>query len=180
MTAHRLTSVHSLGKSKPRIPPLPALTVTEMADIAHLRGWPLFAGLELLTRRGLLWHGMVRDAGRDWPAWIVTDSTRRNAQARRMDGQPWKGIDAKAKSLPGVEASWPIGAVEIGDRPLVLLCEGQPDFCAALLVVWFEGVSVEHVAPVCMAGAGHLIHADALPCFTSKHVPIAVHADDGG
>ena len=37
----------------------------------------------------------------------ITDSTRRNLQARRLDGGLWQGIGGKkAKSLPGVEASW--------------------------------------------------------------------------
>ena len=168
-------------KPAPRIPPLRKLRVGEMDEIAYQRGWPLFAGLELLTQRGLLWQGAVFDDGREWPAWIVTDATHRNAQGRRLDGEPWRGIGSKkAKTLPGCDPSWPIGAADIGERPLVLLCEGQPDFCAALLVAWFEGLPVDRVAPVCMTGAGNLIHADSLPLFAGKRVRIAVHADDQG
>ena len=164
-----------------RIPPLRLLTVGEMATVAVLRGWPSFAGLELLTRRGLLWHGLVWDDGREWPAWVITDSTRRNVQARRLDGGLWRGIGGKkAKSLPGVEASWPIGAPEIGDRPVVVLCEGQPDFCAVLLVAWWEGLDVDRVAPICMTGAGNTVHADALPWFAGKRVRIAIHDDAKG
>jgi len=174
------------AKPGPRLPPLRLLPVDEMAAIARMRGWPLFVGLELLSRRGLLWFGMVWDAGKEWPAWIITDSARRNAQARRMDGQPWQGIGGKkAKSLPGSEASWPIGASEIGARPFVMLCEGQPDFCAALLVAWFEGqaipsFSADQVAPVCMTGAGQSIHPDAQPSFWGKHVRIPIHKDEAG
>jgi hypothetical protein len=62
----------------------------------------------------------------------------------------------------------------------VLLCEGQLDFCAALLISWFEGIPTEQVAPVCMTGAGNLIHAAALPLFAGKRVRIAVHADQQG
>ena len=168
-------------KALPSIPQLRPLNVKEMASIALLRGWPSFVGLELLTRRGLVWQGLAYDDGQGWPAWVITDSSRRNAQARRLDGALWQGIgDKKAKTLPGSDPSWPIGCAEIGDRPFVLLCEGQPDFCAALLVAWWEELSVDHVAPVCMAGAGNSIHADALPCFAGKHVRIAVHADDHG
>jgi hypothetical protein len=152
-----------------------------MAAIADLRGWHSFVGLELLTQRGLLWRGDVFDDGREWPAWIIADASRRNAQARRLDGGLWRSIgDKKAKSLPGSDPSWPIGAAAIGDRPLVVLCEGQPDFCAAPLVGWFEGLPVEHIAPVCMTGAGNSIHAVALPLFAGRHVRIAVHADNEG
>jgi hypothetical protein len=164
-------------KASPRIPPLRPLNVAELAAVRHLRGWCSFAGLELLTQRGLLWHGDVFDANREWPAWIITDATRRNAQARRLDGRDWQGISAKAKTLPNCDPSWPIGAAEMVPGELVLICEGQPDFCAALLVAWWEGVSV---SPVCMTGAGNPIHADALPCFTGKHVRIATHDDDQG
>jgi hypothetical protein len=168
-------------KPAPRIPPLRKLAVGEMEAIARLRGWHCFAGLELLTQRGLLWQGAVFDGGTTWPAWIVADSARRNAQARRFDGGLWPGIGGKkAKSLPGSDPSWPIGAAAIGDCPLVVLCEGQPDFCAALLVAWFEGLPVEHVAPVCVTGAGNSIHADALPFFIGKRVRVAVHHDDVG
>lgn len=163
----------------PRIPPLRMLTAGEMDAIARLRGWSSVAGLELLAGRGLLCHGMVWDGGRNWPAWIITDASRRNAQARRLDGEKWEGINAKAKTLPGSDPSWPIGAADIGNRPIVLLCEGQPDFCAALLVACAEGVET-HVAPVCMTGAGNLIHPEALPRFARKHVRIAIHADAKG
>lgn len=168
-------------KAHLRLPALRPLTVGEMAAVSHLRGWCSFAGLELMTERGLLWQGNVYDDGCEWPAWVITDSTRRNAQARRIDGHPWQGIgNKKAKSLPGSDPSWPIGASEIRDRPLVVLCEGQPDFCAALLVAWFEGLPIDHVAPVCMTGAGNTIHADALPLFAGKRVRIAVHSDSQG
>ncbi len=166
------------AKALPALPPLRPLTVQEMAAVAHLRGWPSFAGLELLTQRGLLWQGSAYDDGNTWPSWIITDSKRRNAQARRLDGKVWAGIGgAKAKTLPGCDPSWPIGCAEIGDRHLVILCEGQPDFAAALLVAWWEGVDV---APVCVTGAGNSINTDALPLFAGKHVLIAVHTDNQG
>jgi len=168
-------------KAKPRIPDLRPLTALEMAEITDLRDWSSFAGLELLTKRGLLWHSLVWDDGQAWPSWVIIDSTRRNAQARRLDGMPWTGIhSAKAKTLPGCDASWPIGAPEIGDRSIVLLCEGGPDFLAALLVAWWEGLDISNVAPVCVTGAGNSIHAEAIPMFANKRVRIGVHADNAG
>jgi hypothetical protein len=82
--------------------------------------------------------------------------------------------------LPGSDPSWPIGAAEIGKRPNIVLCEGQPDFCAVLLAAWFEDVPVDCVAPVCITGAGNSIHTDALPLFAGKHVRIAIHEDSHG
>jgi hypothetical protein len=145
-----------------------------MAAVVALRGWPSFAGLDLLTRRGLLWHGMVWDDGREWPAWVITDSTLRNVHARRLDGGLWQGIGGKkAKSLPGVEASWPIGAPEIGERSEVILCEGQPDFCAALLVAWWEGMGVDCVAPIWQNLRGERLDETAI---IATPVPEAVSA----
>jgi hypothetical protein len=89
-------------KPKPsaRIPFLRKLTIGEMEAIARLRGWHCFAGMELLSQRGLLWQGVAFDDGKEWPAWVITDSTRRNAQARRIDGGLWTGIGSKkAKTL---------------------------------------------------------------------------------
>lgn len=167
---------HVTAKASPRIPALRPLSVEEMTQITHVRGWHYFAGLQMLTNRGMLYHGDVYDDGAVRPAWIITDATRRNAQARRYDGQTWQGIGAKAKTLPGCSPAWPIGAAQI-DTDVVLLCEGQPDFCAALLVSWFEGVPV---SPVCMTGAGNSIHVDALQHFAGKHIRIATHDDDSG
>lgn len=115
------------------------------------------------------------------PSWLVTDSSRRNAQARRLDGRPWIGIGgAKAKSLPGSLASWPIGASDIGDREAVVITEGMPDFCCTLLVACFEGLRPDQIAPVVMTGAAHSIAEGALACFRGKRVRIVEHRDVAG
>jgi hypothetical protein len=165
----------------PFVPQLRRLTLRETIDLATLRCWAHFAGLETLSRRGLLHYGEVRDDRVGFPSWIITDSSRCNIQARRLDGKPWDGIGgAKAKTLFGSQAAWPIGAADIGDRPIVVLTEGGPDFCCVLLVAWFEGLPADAVAPVTMTGAGNAIPADALLLFRGKRVRIIEHRDAPG
>lgn len=169
------------SKRTPLIPDLAPLTEEEMMAVAELRGWHSHKGLEILSSRGLLWFADVFDSGAVWPAWLITDSSRRNAQARTFDGALWPKYQCKAKSLPGTDPSWPIGASDIGNRPIVLFCEGQPDFCAALLVAWYEVPEIiEKVAPVCMVGAGNNINADALHLFAGKRIRIPIHNDSEG
>ncbi len=151
-------------------------TVTDLATIAATRRWPFFAGLEIARGRGLLHTGKVWDDGGMVDAWILTDSTRYAAQARRMDGQPWRGIEAKAKTMPGSCASWPIGCAEIADRPVVLVCEGGPDALAAMTAAWLTGTA-EDVAVVAMLGAGQNFHAQAIDHFRGKRIRIVEQND---
>lgn len=170
------------NKPLPRLPNMRPLTAQEMGGICYRRGWLETTALQELTRRGLLSFGMVWDGGEEWPAWIITDSSRRNAQARRLDGELWAGIEAKAKTLPGCDPSWPIGAADIGSRPFVLFCEGGPDFLASLYVAGWEGLDpvIDTIAPVCMAGAGNAIHPAALSLFAGKRIRVCVHDDEAG
>lgn len=170
-----------LAVSSPIIPPLRPLALGEMLGIANARNWSRITGLALLSRRGLLHYGEAQDSRRRFPSWIITDSLRRNAQARRLDGRPWRGIgDAKAKTLPGSQASWPIGAADIGDREVVVITEGMPDFCCTLLVACFEGLNPDKIAPVTITGAGHTIDKSALPYFRGKKIRIVEHLDAAG
>lgn len=132
------------------------------------------AGVDLMEQRGLLrfgqWHGHS--------AWFVTDGAGRNAQARRMDGAKWEGIDAKAQTLPGSRAAWPIGARESLPFRFVLFCEGV-DILAAHHFIFGHGPA-EDTSAVAMLGASLAIHRDALPLFAGKRVRIMAHADAAG
>jgi hypothetical protein len=168
------------AKPKPVFPNFRCGTTDELNHLASLRKIGR-EGLEWASERGLLLFGTLKDL----PAWIVTDSARVNAQARRMDGQQWEYIGAKAWTLPGAWASWPIGITEAQPFPVIALCEGGPDFLAAhYIVLWEQSAHYPkrdvQCAPVAMLGASHRIHADALPLFTGKRVRIFGHDDEAG
>ena len=167
------------AKKTLRIPAFTTPTVGDMAQIQSVRGWPCFTGLEIATQRGLLHACTMTDDGISRPAWAITDSARRSIQVRRMDGQPWTWNNAKAWTLGGSIAGWPIGAADIGERRTILFCEGAPDFLAAHGLAWLSD-RASSVAVVCVPGASASIHSDALPFFAGKHVRIFEHSDVAG
>ena len=119
-------------------------------------------------------------APRNRPSWLVTDRARVNAQARRLDGEPWEHIGgAKAWTLPGSRAAWPIGVLEARDHPCVLLVEGGPDLLAAHDFIAREG-RARDVAAVALLGASNTIPADALEHLADKQVRLFPHADPAG
>jgi len=142
-----------------------------LAELRHVSS----EGANLMDARGLLGFGRWMDS----PAWFVTDSANVNAQARRMDGQLWGGIEVKALTLPGSRAAWPVGAPEAQGRPVVLLCEGAPDLLAAHHYIHAHG-RAQDTAAVAMLGAAHGIPADALPLLAGKRIRIMAHADPAG
>jgi hypothetical protein len=146
----------------------------EIEAIAELRGLSV-EGVSLAADRGLLFCADTPE-GR---AWVTTDSQRINAQARRMDGKPWERIGAKAKTLPGSEAAWPIGLREAKSFPVIALVEGGPDLLAAFHLAWCAGVE-DLVAAIAMLGASNRIPEDALRRFAGKRVRIFQHDDDAG
>ncbi|PAW67995.1 MAG: hypothetical protein B9S34_03775 [Opitutia bacterium Tous-C1TDCM] len=161
------------------LPPLAVPSLGELKLICQVRGFPFIAGLELAVRAGVLRVGDMLDGAVKVRVWVLLDQSRRNAQERRLDGQPWRSIGAKAKSLPGSQGSWPIGIANVGSRPNLALCEGGPDTLAAWSLAWWHGLHDE-VAPVCMTGAGRRIHAEALRLFEGKGVFIIPHQDPAG
>jgi hypothetical protein len=166
-------------------PVFPDFHKGRMADLNQLASLRKISreGLEWASERGLLWFATLKD----FPAWIVADSARLGAQARRLDGQGWEHLDGRPKAwtLFGSWASWPIGIREARPFPAIALCEGGPDFLAAHYLALWEQAShytkrdVQCV-PVAMLGSSQRIHPDALPMFTSKRVRIFGHADEAG
>jgi hypothetical protein len=138
-------------KPKPVFPDFRTGTAAEIQRLASLRKIGC-EGLEWAGERGLLWFASLKN----YPAWILTDSARVNAQARRMDGQAWEHIGAKAWTLPGSWASWPIGIMESKNFPAIALCEGGPDLLAAFHFIFCEDRET-FCSPVAMLGASHQI-----------------------
>lgn len=150
-----------------------ATSSAHFLTLATLRGISV-EGVRLAYARGLLRFGIYRMR----PAWFILDASQRVAQARRLDGQPWTK-DAKAWTLPGSQAAWPVGIGEAEKYPAIALCEGGPDLLAACAFLLAEGRDRD-VAPVTMLGGCARIHADALPLFAGKRVRIFAHLDDTG
>ena len=170
------------SKAKPIFPPFHNGTATDFAHLASLRKIGR-EGLELASERGLLWFATLKGL----PAYVITDSERVNAQARRMDGQNWAHLDGqpKAWTARGSWASWPIGIREAQPFPAIALCEGGPDFLAAhYLALWEQATHYTRrdvqCAPVAMLGASLRLHEDSLPLFAGKRVRIFGHADAAG
>lgn len=143
------------------------------STLAILRGISV-EGVRLAYGRGLLRFAIYRTR----LAWFILDASQRVAQARRLDGQPWTK-DAKAWTLPGSQAAWPVGIGEAVKLPAIALCEGGPDLLAACAFLLAEGRERD-VAPVTMLGGCARIHADALPMFAGKRVRIFAHLDETG
>ncbi|MDZ4345947.1 MAG: hypothetical protein U1E51_26335 [Candidatus Binatia bacterium] len=155
-------------------------SATELLQLAELRRLPVIAGLVYATNAGHLWFSDLDDGGFSFPSWILTDGSRRNAQARKCNGQPWdfggKRKPCKAKTIAGCEASWPIGIAEAAPKATVFLVEGGPDFLACWHLLWLNG-EASRCTPGAMLGVSHAIHPEALPLFKGKNVRIFPHND---
>jgi hypothetical protein len=154
-------------------PPFESPTSVEIEAIATLRGLSP-EGVAIAAERRLLFCADSRE-GR---AWIITDSRRINAQARRMDGNPWECKNAKAWSLPGSVGAWPTGLREAQDFPHIAFVEGGPDLLAAFHLAWC--VSVEGSLGVVAMLGRHAIPESKLRHFQGKRVRIFADADEPG
>lgn len=156
-------------------------TYADLSALASLRRLST-AALQLATNHGQLWFGSVHDSGERHPAWILTDGSRRHAQARKMDGSPWhfggSHKPAKSKTIWGTDSHWPVGLHE-ATLPEIALVEGAPDMLAAWQLIYEAGLQNQR-RPVAMFGANTSIGHAALPLFTNKAVFIYPHDDPAG
>jgi len=170
----------SAAHRKLSMPPLDKGTISELTQLQRQRGFQYFAGLQIMLNRGQLRFATLADGAEQVRCWIITDDSRRNAQARRLDGLPWQALPGKpkAKTLPGSQAAWPIGASRIQKSNTILFTEGAPDLLAAATLAAFDFKGSWDA--VAMIGAGLSIHPAALPLFVEKAVYIFAHNDSAG
>lgn len=163
-----------------RLPEMHSGTKSELSTLAKSRCLSIESVKWASDYRFLFFTDMKDNEG-IYSAYILTDASRRNAQARRLDGECWQYLPGKpkAKTLHGSQAGWPIGAAGIGDKSHVAFCEGMPDFLTAINFALNEGKE-DVVGFVCMCGASLNIHPQALGLFTDKNVRIFSHVDDAG
>ncbi len=182
--------------SKPPTPEEPAAPVAfdesqptddDFAAILAARSWPedALSGLLLAHDLGVLRFGNICGC----PCWIVTDESRRIAEARRLDGKPFSAVgtlgERKAHTIRGSVKSWPVGLrLRIVPERLrelaVVLVEGGPDLMAAYAVLARLPVRARDVHPVAMLGTSATITPDALGTHGCRPVVILAHGDDPG
>lgn len=147
----------------------------DFLSISNLRGIAI-EGIELASERGHLRFADWRKS----PCWIITDSRRMNAQARRMDGKPFivKGENRKAITLPGSRAGIPIGLDEAKEFSTVAIVEGGPDLLAAHGCMWAE--DRKDVAAVAVLGASNRPSVATWSALAGKQVRVYCHRDSAG
>ena len=190
---HPLKVKQPVSQNRPRaLPKLPELhkgSAREFARLAEGRRLSVEA-LRLASSRGLLWFCHLKDGPEAVRAWILTDRTRKNAQARRLDGERWRhawDVDAKqwvpvepekrnkVRGFTGNQASWPVGIEEAQSFDSIAILEGV-DLLAAFHFLLAESREAA-VAPVAVLGAGNRIPDDVLALFAGKRVRIFPHVD---
>ncbi len=164
-------------KGNPRLPELSTGTPGDWKQLAELRG---------LSEPGIaraVALGLVRFA--DWHErriWVATDATRRNAQARRLDGEMFPAIGKlaarKSHTFAGSEAGLPLGLPNVKGARAVLVVEGGPDLLAACDCVALSGV--RDIASVGILGASNRLSRETLAILQGRRVRIFPHADDAG
>jgi hypothetical protein len=116
--------------------------------------------------------------------WIIRSTCGKNAQARRLDGQPFHDGSLrlqplKAKTLVGSIATLPVGNYHDTRWPAVALVEGGPDVLAAYAGMYRLGL-LDTVAVCGMLGASMRPPFGAVATMKGRRVRIFQHNDEAG
>ncbi len=158
-------------------------TEADWRTLAALRNVALIAPATAAQQLGTLLFGTVCG----FPCWILTDTRRLCAEARRMDGKLFPVVgtlgERKAHTLRGSVKSWPVGLAvkgyDLANFRALLAVEGSPDYLSALHFALHGNADC---LPIAFLGAGvaGAIHPDALPLLRGRRVRFYPHADKSG
>ena len=181
-------------QSRPTARPTAPLPPADSDDKRHKRAmWP---AMELPTDNELEAIATLRRLPLDGPHWasmdgvlrmanvegqrcfIIRSTCGKNAQARRLDGQPL-GENLKAKTLAGSIATLPVGNYHDRRWPAVAVLEGGPDVLAAYAAIHKLGL-LDTVAVAGMLGAAMRPPFGALATMAGRRVRIFQHNDEAG
>ena len=181
-------------EQRPTARPSAPLPPADTDDKRHKRAmWPV---MELPTNDELETIATLRRLPLDGPHWasmdgalrmanvegqrcfIIRSTCGKNAQARRLDGQPL-GENLKAKTLAGSIATLPVGNYHDRRWPAVAVVEGGPDVLAAYAAIYKLGL-LDTVAVAGMLGAAMRPPYGALATMAGRRVRIFQHNDEAG
>jgi hypothetical protein len=147
---------------------------------AHRRGFSPTSS-QIMVTAGLLRFSIV-DGNK---CFVITDESRRAAEIRRIDGQPFG--KSKAYPLRGVDKTWLPGAdlLRIASPDVgVLVTEGATDFLTAIdLYVRYRRGKLGHKRWVIVAILGascKTLDGECATLIRGRHVRLAPDADDAG
>jgi hypothetical protein len=173
----------------PKLPDLHNGTAAEFVRLSERRQVSIEA-LHLASSRGLLWFCNMNDGPDCLRAWVISDRTCKNAQARRLDGECWHhawNVEAKhwelveddrrrkVRGFTGNQASWPVGLEEAQPFESIAIVEGV-DLLAAFHFLIAENRE-EKVGVVAILGASNRIPAEVVTMFIGKRIRIFPHVD---
>jgi hypothetical protein len=185
---------------RPKLAPLPKPTKEDTDDKRRKRAaWP---AMELPTEEEKEAIAKLRRLPVEGPEWAAIDATLRvatvdgarcwiirsicgkNAQARRLDGQPFEDGSLrlqpiKAKTLAGSIATLPVGNYHDTRWPAVALVEGGPDVLAAYASLYRLGL-LDAVAVCGMLGASMRPPFGAVATMKGRRVRVFAHNDNAG
>jgi hypothetical protein len=162
---------------RPILPRMDEGSPAERLALARLRHVSPEA-VELLIDRGMIrfcWH-------RGYRCWVITDSTRRAAQPRRLDGHLWRfsdGSESKVVSFTDSNSKWPCGIHDACRRKRVAIVEGAGDGLAAAHFAIQSGCA-EDVGIVVRLGARLPIPAECIPFFAGSSIRLFIDRDKAG
>ena len=155
-------------------------TQAEARALATLRG----LGVEGPEMAGAIYGTLGFGTVAGFDCWILSDKSRKLAEARRLDGKMFPAIgnlgERKSHTLKGSCKSWPLGMsikVSVPAGFPVVIVEGSPDYLAACEIAFH---AKREFLPVAMLGASQAIHPDALEWFKGRDVLILAHPDAAG